>query len=500
LEQVLFGGFYDLLDDTATEYNSLIGGYTWTTSGGWRFKLVSTDGVIKQLRVKLNDSPGVGTKYTFKLYVGSNPTALTFDIAGLDTTGGDMVNEVVVTGDDTIILQCVPDGTPTPRYATWTCVFEGDTEAESLISGGSGFALSNVATEYCGVMGGSTNYSITENDHRQIVPTSGTIKNFYVHISFDPGTAPDAYRFTVRLNGATVAQSLIVTITADATSGSDLVHNLVVAAGDVLTMMIEPLNAPSEAPYARWGMTFVADTDGESVILGGSSSNLPDVDTEYHSIVPSYYNEAWTVNENERYHLGQVCTLKKLYILLNGSPGAGNKYDFTIRIGVADSNVVTTVSDAAVTGNSGALEDTVALDEYLSLKVVPTDSPTIRDAYWGFICYIAPEVSVNLLGEFIVRQIGTPVDLFSKFSIPAIYSITGITKDSAGNRLGNCEVALFRTMGGNPPTYLFIKSDMSDANGDYSFTNLIRTKYFVRGQKDGSPNVFDTTDNEVASV
>jgi len=91
------------------------------------------------------------------------------------------------------------------------------------------------------------------------------------------------------------------------------------------------------------------------------------------------------------------------------------------------------------------------------------------------------------------------VELFSKFLIPAIYSITGITKDKAGNRLGNCEVALFRTIPGDPPTYLFIKSDTSDVNGDYSFTGLIMTKYFVRAQ-DGSPNVFDTTDNEIVPI
>jgi len=90
------------------------------------------------------------------------------------------------------------------------------------------------------------------------------------------------------------------------------------------------------------------------------------------------------------------------------------------------------------------------------------------------------------------------IDLPSKFEIPTTFSFSGITKDRAGNRLGNCEVALFRMMGGNPPTYLFIESDMSDGNGAYTFTGLIRTKYFVRGQKDGSPNVFDTTDDETS--
>jgi len=437
----------------------------------------------------LSGAPGGTDKYTFTLMLNENPTALTFDIVGAATTGSNMVNEITVTGSDLVSLRCIPTDTPSPVYATWSCVFEGDTAAESLIQGGSGFALSNSATEYCQVMGGS-NYGDTELSYRQVVPTSGTIKNFYVWIQLDPGTAPDAYRFTVRLNGATVAQSLIVTITANDTTGNDLVHNLVVAADDILTMMIEPLNGPAVEPPAIWGMTFVADTDGESIILGATSNNLPQVDTEYNSILPGQDLQTWVAlaNEDERYQLGQVCVFKKFYVLLSGSPGAGNKYDFTIRLAGADSNVVTTIAEAATTGNSGALEDTVALDEYVSLEVVPTDSPTIRDSYWGLVCYIAPPL-----------EDGT-ADLLGEFAIPAIYSITGITKDRAGNRLGNCEVALFRMMGGSPPTYLFIESGTSDGNGDYSFTNLIKTKYFVRAQKDGSPNVFDTTDNEVESV
>ncbi|GAH44414.1 unnamed protein product, partial [marine sediment metagenome] len=100
--------------------------------------------------------------------------------------------------------------------------------------------------------------------------------------------------------------------------------------------------------------------------------------------------------------------------------------------------------------------------------------------------------SVELPAKFAVRHM-TPVDLLSKFEIPTTFTLSGRTRDRDGNRLGNCEVALFRTIEGNPPTYLFIESDMSDANAFYSFTGLIRTKYFVRGRKEGSPNVFDTT-------
>lgn len=394
MEQVLFGGWYDLLDPTLTEYAPLATGYNWSTTEGWRAKLVSTNGVIKQLRVKLYDaagnpaSPGVGKHYTFTVMLNGNPTALTFDIADAATSGSNMVNEIIVTGGDIVSLQCTPDGTPTAVYAAWTSVFESDNFNESIIMGGGGAGLEPTAIEYGQVMGGYTSYSGIENDFRQVIPTAGTLKDFYVRLSIDPGTAPDAYRFTVRLNGATVAQSLIVTITANDITGSDFVHNLPVVAGDVITMMIEPLNLPSATPFAMWGMTFVADINGESITIGGVRSNLDPAATEYMTL-SGWGGRSWIATEDDRYQLGQVCTLKKLHVLLSAPPGAGNDYDFALRI--AGTNVVTLqISDANITGDSGVLSDTVALDEYVNLRVIPTSSPNVADAYWGFVCYIAP--------------------------------------------------------------------------------------------------------------
>ena len=387
MEQVIFGGYHSLLNDTNPVYNSLVGGYTQNLVETRRRKLVSTDGVIKNLRVVLDDAPGAGKHYDFTLMLNGAPTALTLEIADAAVSGNNMVNEITVTGGDTVSLQCDPDSTPTEVYATWTCVFEGDTDNESLILGGSGSGLSNLATEYGSVMGADIDYSVTENDFRQVIPTDGTLKNLYVLLSADPGTDPDAYRFTVRLNGASPGGGLVVTITANDTTGNDLANDIDVAAGDVLTMMIEPLNGPSETPWACWGLTFVADINGESIVLGGTSDNLSNSLTEYNYLNSG--DAAWNVDETAFYQLGQICTIKKLHVLLSAAPGAGNDYDFSIRI--AGTNVVTLqISDAETTGDSGGLSDTVALDEYVNLMYVPTDTPDIVDAYWGFVCYIEP--------------------------------------------------------------------------------------------------------------
>ncbi len=389
MEQVIFGGQFNTLHATNTEYNTLVNGAAWGTIENRLHTLIGTDGIIKNLRVKLSGAPGAGKHFDFTLMVNGAPTALTLEIADAATSGSNMVNEIDVAPGDTVSLQCDPDNTPSTSRATWTTMFEGDTANESLILGRTYSGLLSTATEYGQVMNGVTLLTDTENDNREVVPTSGTIKNLYVQVNGDLGADPDGYRFTLRLNGATVAQSLVVEIIAEDIAGNDLVHNLVVAAGDVLTMMIEPLNTPI-AQMAGWGMVFVADIDGESIVMGGSYQALDTASTKYNHLTP-YITNIWEAFENRRYELGQVCTFKKLYMLLSAAPGAGNSYTFTLRA-AGDTNVVAVVADAATTGNSGVLTDTVANDEYVTLKVVPDDTPDAVDAYWGFVCYIEPVV------------------------------------------------------------------------------------------------------------
>lgn len=396
MQQVIIGGWNSNPHTTNTEYNVLQGGYGWDGTEFVRGAIVSTAGVIKNLRVKLAGSPGGGKHYDFTLLLNGAPTALTLEIADAATSGSNMVNEIDVVAGDIVSLQCNPDGTPTARYVAWTSVFEGSTANESLILGSGRNEVG--LTRYFPLMANYDNSTGDESLVSQICPTAGVIKNLYVEIDADPGSGGDAYRYTVRLNGATVGESSIVTITEPNKTGNDTAHNLVVAGGDRLTLMCEPLNVPSVKPNIQWGVTFVADTNGESVILGTSSDAFHQTVTEYTQLGSRGRGASWNAAENTAYQLGQECTLKKLYMRLTKAPGAGNKYTFTVRI-AGDSNVVVEIADAATTGNSGALSDTVANDDYLSLKVVPTSNPdTLGAEAWGLVSYIV--VPIDHTKEF----------------------------------------------------------------------------------------------------
>ena len=151
-----------------------------------------------------------------------------------------------------------------------------------------------------------------------------------------------------------------------------------------------------------------------------------------------------------------------------------------------------------------SFEAQVSLNLYAHAEIRQPASADLYDS-------VEAQVSLNLYAHAEIRQpasaelyahvvIQDTAELYAFFTVPDTYSITGITKDTAGNRLGSCEVALFATEPGNPPTYVFIAAGISDGNGDYTFAGLTKRKHFVRAQKDGSPSVFDTTDNELVAV
>jgi len=394
MEQVIFGGYSNLLSTSTTEYNTLASGYLWTASIGRHNKVISTDGVLKNLYMKLTAAPGAGKQYEFTVMLNGVATDLSVTVTDSDTTGNNTSDELVVTGGDKVELRCTPTGTPASTSATWSVMFSGDISAESLILGGGDGANVSNETRYAQISGGIGNWSTTEVDHTQIIPTSGTIKNFYVELqnSPDPGLS-DGYRFTVRIGVASPASGLVVEITGDDVADSDLVNTISVSAGDRITVMCEPIGTPANTARVFMGATFLADIDGESIVLGGSGRDITTGTTVYHHPSP-WTNNTWSATESGRVQLGQLCVITKLYVDLSAAPGSGgDQYTLTIRTGGAGSNVTVVITDAATTGNSSTLADSVADGELVSIQSVPAVTPATVNAYWGFVVYIPPPIT-----------------------------------------------------------------------------------------------------------
>lgn len=385
MEQVLIGGIDDALNFTATEYNSIVGGQGWVDADSRVRQVVSAAGNIKNLRIVLAAAPSAGDSFAFTLMLNGSPTGLTCTVSNTDTTASDMVNEVAVVAGDTISLRVVPTSSPDSVDCFWTMVFDSTTTKESLLLGGVDNLVSSSSTEYSFVSG-AVNWNVVQDNRRQVIAAPGNISHLYVELAADPGTAPDAYKFTLMLNGSPTA--LTCTITADATTGNDTGNSIAVVAGDYVAIRCEPLNTPSVTTGVAWGMKFTATTDGESLIMNGHFNNLSSSTTEYNFL--SGLEDDWTTSESDRRQAAQACTLKDLYVLLNDSPGSGNSYIFTLRKGAADTTLEVTIADAATTGNDTANDVAIVNDNLLGMQVVPISVPSSRDAYWGLVCFIAP--------------------------------------------------------------------------------------------------------------
>lgn len=78
-------------------------------------------------------------------------------------------------------------------------------------------------------------------------------------------------------------------------------------------------------------------------------------------------------------------------------------------------------------------------------------------------------------------------------------TVSGITKDNAGDPLGSCDVYLFRDNGDDSPTYIaYVESDPT--TGAYSFTVFPGSSYFCVGFKSGATPKMDATDRTLVAV
>lgn len=386
MESLIVGGFNDALTVAGTtEVNALSGGYTWSGTAIYRQQLIATEGLLKDFYVKLDTAPqnGAGVQsYTFTVVVNDAPTALAVVVSEDETSGKNSVNEIEVNPGDTVHITCADSGTPTASSATWGAVFEATNTKESAwMSCG---VASKTATTYTPFGHSGAAGSATEDTMTRIVAADGTLSDLYCKLSADPGTNPDAYRITVRVNGATPGGSLTTTITADATTGSDLVNTVDVAAGDRVCVMIEPLETPSVEPMLAFAVTFTADNDLESVIMGGSSDTPTLATTEYHGLSSGLYSATWEGTESTRVQLSQAGFIfEDFYAYMVAGTSTGD-YTLKVRAGGADTGIALTITAGGRTGSDIANTYNTVEGEYVDISCAAAG--TARAVQWGILC------------------------------------------------------------------------------------------------------------------
>lgn len=368
---------------------SLSTGDRWLSVAGWmgagaggseaiyRF---SPPGTLKHLRVRLDTAPGAGESRTFEVFKVSTSTGITITISGTNTTGEDLANTYVVVAGDNFFIKAIASAGATDSTVKWSLMFDGDNSKESPLFASSVQTLSTSLTEYlsCGGHLGGASIPTNEDNAICVVPTNGTIKNMYVQLTGNPGGTATR-TFTLRKNSADTA--LAITFQPSQSFKSNTADTVSVVAGDRISIKSTMTNSPG-ADVVRIGLTFVADTDGEFIILSAAKDQLL-TSTRYVGVSAGARLVFFGIVSVEQL-AGDAMDIKKIYVRLSAIPGTGDSYDFLFFVADAESALHCIVTSFATECNS-ASTIAIAAGDKLASRVVPSGSP---DASWAGISYL----------------------------------------------------------------------------------------------------------------
>jgi hypothetical protein len=379
MTQNIFGGYAGGMRRTSNGYTGLGGMWAWNIGNTSVRQAIATPGVLANWYIQLSAAPGAGKSYRFRLLVNGAYSDLDITIADTATSGSDLVNSAVVSAGDVIWVICTPSGTPAEAYARWYITFTADLAGETLILGS---AVCNYgATRYSQLSTVNGGTGQVEALTYQVIPVSGTLRNLYVVLTGSPGGGARTYRFTVRVNGASSA--LTCDIVGAETSGSDEVHDVAVSPGDIVDLMIEPLNSPNQSPNAAVGVCFAPDSAGNALILGGTQNSPSQVTPQGIQIWTGFYNVPWHNVGSYVWQASGATALANLNVLVQNAPGSGKSWEFAVYINGVESALKCTVADLATAGSNTTDKVEVNAGDLVELVTTPSGGPASGRAYWG---------------------------------------------------------------------------------------------------------------------
>lgn len=261
--------------------------------------------------------------------------------------------------------------------------------------------INNMATsataQFNTITGGSGNraWTTTENRYQVPVPTSGTFRNLRVTINGTPGGAA-SYAFTVRKNGGDT--SVTGTITSGITTISDNSNSFTVVAGDTVDIKVVASSTPT-ARAATWSIEFEGDTANYNFI-GGSNYTFAATNSATRYEVISGGNTQTTTDALAASVVPHGATVKAMYFSLNVSPGAGKNWKYQImKNGSNEASSEVTVADAATTGNVTGLSIALTAGDRISLRTVPTGTPTSGQCCWSVLFESTTDGESMLIGR-----------------------------------------------------------------------------------------------------
>jgi hypothetical protein len=265
--------------------------------------------------------------------------------------------------------------------------------------------------------------------NRRQIPLSEdvTITGFKVFVDTAPG-AGDTRTFTVEKGGVDTA----VTVTlSDAETSQTFSGSVAFSAGDKINLKSTSTGTPDAPGNTAWYIT-METTGSKWLLLGGNQNVAPNGAINYSN---PFFSNSWTTTSTAQDTVVPVgCTLTKLSVASNGSPGSGNSYALSLRVNNTTDILTVTVSDAE-TADSVTGSEALSAGDDIQIKEEPTSTPTGIAFGWCFT--VVPDVdgesffgygsgaAVSVTGTNYEQPIGTgaggwsTVDTARKLILPA---------------------------------------------------------------------------------
>ena len=257
---------------------------------------------------------------------------------------------------------------------------------------------STTATEYIPINTNNQAWHVDESRSIMLVPTAGKFVEMNIKIDTAPSGASKKYTFSLMVNG--VASTTLTGDITDTATTLTVTMDQSISAGDRVSLESDPVASP--AAFGRIDGNFIWEptTDDEYIYMGGHPSNtLNNASEEWSPLNGGAHT--WGGSRNKRAQtMPTAGTIKKLAIFVDGSPGVGKTFTFTVdKDGTGSTEtVVIDDGDENVTQFNNNDIWTITAGDNMAFSCVPASTPDIANAICSCVFVPTTTGQIPLLG------------------------------------------------------------------------------------------------------
>lgn len=388
-----------------------------------------TTGTFANFLININVAPGTGKSRTFAFTNVTTAASVTLVISDAEVTERDTGSTLSVSAGDILKITHVGAGTPATIAECYLMAeFTGTVDGESGYTMGADpttGGLSGAGGPYYAQGPFATNAwgTTTPPAPENLVAVAGTVTSMSARAPVAPGVGNSWSVWLVKngvlQDGAGGTVNTLVTI-GNATTGFTGTFSLPVSPADRLSLKATPISGPSAARLQA-GITITADTDGECQLSANHLNSASTTVVNYGWAITAA-TTGWDATETNRDEPTFISsfTLAAMYVLLGTAPGAGNSWQFDMRLdGSTPGGALSVLISGTATTGSDTTGSLVLEDGHLwDIKSTPTSGPatgSVPEFAWR-IAAPTPTATGMTFSPFIGTIINSGAGSFGPFT------------------------------------------------------------------------------------